>query len=425
MHNKLSVVVKLSIIFFLVFLSQVFFTNISVADSQNVEVSSKVLPQVSSPVSLPDFQKKSIERPTPRVASVIPAPPEFDVRSYILIDANSGYIIAEKNANQQVYPASLTKLMALYLIASALRSGQFHLNDQVNVSKKAWRMAGARMFIKVGTAVSAQDLIKGVVVASGNDATVAMAEHLSGTEQAFVDLMNQAARSLKMTGTNYAGSTGWPHADNYSTAFDLAILTRAWILNFPEYYSWFKEKWFVYNGIKQPNRNRLLWRDSSVDGVKTGVTDEAGYCSIASAIRGDTRLIAVMMGAKSDTVRTKYVLALLNYGFHFFESRKLFSANTSLVTPKILLGKENTSALGLKEDLYVTIPKGEDKSLKAKAEVDNRLKAPITKGNIYGKLNVSLDGNLVATKPLVALKDNPRANFLFAIFDYIVMLFHK
>lgn len=365
--------------------------------------------------------------PTSKVVSpptAVPKPPDFDAKSYILMDANSGYVIAEKNFDLKASPASLTKVMSLYVIAKALRSGQIHLNDQVTVSESAWRTGGSRMFIRVGTNVVIEDLIKGIAVASGNDATVAMAEHIAGTEQAFANLMNQEARNLKMNNTNYLDGSGL-HDENYSTAFDLAILARAWTVNFPEYYPWFKEKWIVYNNIRQPNRNRLLWRDASVDGIKTGHTQEAGYCLIASAIRNGMRLIVVVMGAKSDNARANNSMALLSYGFRFFESHKVFAANAAISTPKVWFGKEKKAILGLPEGLYVTLPVGQYKNVKANAVVNSHLKAPIVKGNSYGVINVVLDGKVIASQPLVALQDNPRANFICIAFDYIKMLFSK
>ena len=370
---------------------------------------------------------ESFPQPASNVASIptaVPNPPDFDAKSYILMDANSGYVIAEKNPDLRVSPASITKVMSLYLIAKALRSGQIHLNDQVTVSENAWRTGGSRMFIRVGTNVVVEDLIKGMVVASGNDATVAMAEHIAGTEQAFANLMNQEARNLKMNNTNYIDGNGL-HDDNYSTAFDLANLARAWTVNFPEYYPWFKEKWMVYNNIRQPNRNRLLWRDASVDGIKTGHTQEAGYCLIASAIRNGMRLITVVMGAKNDNARANNSMALLSYGFRFFESYKVFAANAAISTPKVWFGKEKKAALGLPEGLYVTLPVGQYKNVKANAVIKSHLKAPIVKGSSYGVINIVLDGKVIASKPLVALQDNPRANFICIAFDYIKMLFSK
>ena len=358
-----------------------------------------------------------------KTTGFVPAPPNFDVKAYILIDANSGYVVAEKNADQHLPPASLTKLASLYLIADALSAGRIRPTDMVVISKNAWQIDGSRMFVKVGSQVSVRDLVLGIVVASGNDATIAMSEYIAGTEEGFVSLMNQTAKNIGMNNTNFTDSNGLPDSKQYSTARDLATLARFWLNNFPQYYSWFKERWMLHNGIKQPNRNRLLWRDASVDGIKTGHTDDAGYCLIASAVRNGMRLISVVLGAKSDEVRTRCSEALLNYGFRFFETRKLFKANTSILTPRVWLGKEKTTALGLHDDMYVTLPVGEYAKLKAKAEVDKNLKAPITKGKAYGVLNITLDGKDIVSKSLLALQDNRRTNFILALYDYVLMLF--
>ena len=358
-----------------------------------------------------------------KTISFVPAPPDFDVKAYILIDANSGYVIAEKNADRHLPPASLTKLVSLYLMADALSSGRIRPTDMVIISKNAWQVDGSRMFVKVGSRVPVQDLVLGVVVASGNDATIAMSEYIAGTEAGFVSLMNQTAKNIGMNNTNFTDSNGLPDSKQYSTARDLATLARAWLENFPQYYSWFKERWMTHNGIKQPNRNRLLWRDASVDGIKTGHTDDAGYCLIASAVRNDMRLISVVLGAKSDEVRTRCSEALLSYGFRFFETRKLFPANTSILTPRVWLGREKTAVLGLQNAMYVTLPVGEYGKLKAKAEVAKNLKAPIIKGKAYGMLNIALDGKNIVSKPLLALQDNQRTNFILALYDYVLLLF--
>ncbi|MDR1057072.1 MAG: D-alanyl-D-alanine carboxypeptidase [Coxiellaceae bacterium] len=359
------------------------------------------------------------------VSSIVPAAPEFDVKSYILMDANSGTVIANKNSDERVAPASLTKIMTLYLVADALRSRKIHLDDQVIISEKAWRTGGSRMFIQVGSNVSVHDLIKGIAIASGNDATVAMAEHLAGSELAFVGIMNRTAHDLKMNNTSFADSGGFSDGIGYSTAYDLARLSKEWLKSFPEYYPWFKDKWIVYNNIKQLNRNRLLWHDPSVDGIKTGHTEKAGYCLISSAKHDDMRLILVVMGAQSDSVRTNCSLALLNYGFRYFESHKLFAANTKVNTVKVLFGKKNTLDIGLQEDFYITLPKEQFQGLKAKANINSYYKAPISKGQNCGTLNILLDNKIVATKPLIALQTNPRAGFIFTVLDYVKMLFYK
>lgn len=427
MSNKLVVFwAKLSVIICLVF-GQLGFTTIYAASrhkTRGVKTSNTVHTR-ALPSSKLTTNITTVAPIATSVVGAIPIAPDFDIRSYFLMDANSGYIIAEKNANLRASPASLTKMMTLYLVANALRNGQIHLTDQVTVSENAWRTGGSRMFIRVGTNVSIEELIKGISVASGNDATVAIAEHLAGSEQNFATLMNKTAHDLKMDNTNFSDSNGLPDQNNYSTAFDLANLAKAWITNFPEYYPWFKEKWIIYNGIKQPNRNRLLWRDGSVDGIKTGHTDDAGYCLVTSAIRNGMRLIAVVMGAKSDSARANNSLALLNYGFRHFETHKLFTSNVGIAMPRVRIGKEKVASLGLAEDLYVTLPVGQYKDIKVSAVTNGLLKAPIIKGKNYGAINVLLDKKIIATKPLVALKDNPRANFLFVMFDYISLLFGK
>lgn len=359
------------------------------------------------------------------VPSIIPAPPDFPIKGFILIDAASGYMIAEKNADAHLPPASLTKIMTLYLTAQALKAGRIHFDDQVRISENAWRKDGSRMFIKVGSTVPLKELIDGIVIASGNDATVAVAEYLAGTEDTFVNLMNQTAVTLGMKDTHYMDSNGLPELNHYSSPRDIAILAKMWIDNFPEYYPWFKQQWISYNGIKQPNRNRLLWHDSSVDGMKTGHTDDAGYCLVASAVRNNMRLIAVIMGAASEKARLDDAEALLNYGFRFYESHKLYNAATTLVRPRIWFGKENTIALGVKRDFYVTVPVGQYKNLKANLALNPDLQAPIVKGQECGKLNITLDGKVLSSAPLVALQDNLRAGIFSTTWDRMLRLFDR
>lgn len=343
--------------------------------------------------------------PAPTVQT--PAP-DLTASGYILMDYNSGQIVAQKNIDKKLAPASLTKMMTLYIVSSALKSGQISLDTRVPISEKAWRTGGSRMFVKVGTQVPAGELIKGIIVASGNDACVAMAEFLAGSEEAFATIMNQTAASLGMKNSHFVDSTGMPNKNHYSTARDLAILGRALIRDFPEYYHWYKQKWFTYNDIKQPNRNRLLWRDESVDGLKTGHTDDAGYCLVASAKRNDTRLVAVILGTPNDNARANDAQSLINYGFRFFETHKLFSANTPLSEPRVWLAKNKTVALGVDDDFFITIPAGQYKDLKATVIIDNDLQAPIVKGQQYGSIKVTLKGREITTKPLIALIENPK-----------------
>ena len=366
--------------------------------------------------------------PTPQtsntVPSLTPAAPDINAKGYVLLDANSGYVIAQKNADQRMPPASLTKLMSLYLAADALKNGQINLDDKTKISKKAWQIGGSKMFIREGTLVPVKLLIQGIIVASGNDATYAIAEYIGGNEQSFVSLMNQTASTLGMTNTHYKDSNGLPAKEHYSTPLDIAKLARAWIVNFPEYYPWFKQKWITYKGIKQPNRNRLLWRDPTVDGLKTGHTDAAGFCLVASAERDGMRLVSVVMGTPTDSARASDSEALLNYGFRFYETHKLYAADTALITPRIWYAKNKTMALGLAEDLYITIPKGQYKNIKAVILINNSLKAPISKGQNYGTVKILLNNKKITEQPLIALQDDPKGGVFSRAIDHICYLFH-
>ncbi|MDQ2993421.1 MAG: D-alanyl-D-alanine carboxypeptidase, partial [Pseudomonadota bacterium] len=273
------------------------------------------------------------------------------------------------------------------------------------------------------TQVSVHDLLQGIIVASGNDACVALAEQIAGTEASFAEIMNQTAKDLGMKNSHFLDSTGLPNDDHYSTAHDLAILARALIHDFPEHYGWYKQKWFKYNGINQPNRNRLLWRDESVDGLKTGHTESAGYCLVASAKRNDTRLIAAVLGANSEGERANDTEALLNFGYHFFESHKVFAANQKLSEPRIWLGKVKNIPMGIPKDFIVTIPAGKSKDVKATMVLNKDLRAPIIKGREYGVVKVTIDDKEIATCPIVALADNPTGGIFKRCYDHIAMLF--
>ncbi|OGT07673.1 MAG: hypothetical protein A2X78_01655 [Gammaproteobacteria bacterium GWE2_37_16] len=351
--------------------------------------------------------------------TLIPAAPDLNVKAYILVDAKSGNVIAAKNPDDHLPPASMTKIMSIYLVADALRSGKIKFTDQVPISENAWRTGGSRMFAKVGSTIPVQQLIDGIIIASGNDATVAMAEFLAGTEASFADLMNQTAAVLGMKDSHFVDSNGLPAPNHYSSARNMAILARAWIYNFPEYYPWFKTKWIMYNNIKQPNRNRLLWRDPSVDGMKTGHTNEAGYCLTASAERNGMRLITVVMGAPSEKDRANYSEALLNYGFRFFESHKIYAANTPVLNAKVWYGTEKALPLGVAEDFYITTPVGQNKNLKIKAILNGKVVAPVGKNQALGTITVSNGDKVIVTKPLVALKEIPVGGFWSRIWDKI------
>lgn len=337
-----------------------------------------------------------------------PGAPNLDAKSYILMDATSGKVLAEHDADAKMAPASLTKLMSMYIISTALKNGQLKLTDTVRVSTKAWKTEGSRMFIKVGDEVPVKDLLAGIIVASGNDATVALAEHIAGTEETFTAMMNQQAKLLGMNNSHFMDSTGLPNKDHYSSAHDLAILTQAYIKNFPEHYAYYSEKWFSYNGIKQPNRNRLLWRFQFADGLKTGHTNDAGYCLVASAKKDGMRLISVVMGAPNDNTRTEDSIRLLTYGFRFFETHKLFTAKAAAVQAKVWQGVKPEIELGFNEDLYITIPTGQFKRIQLSTQLNQALKAPIEKGTVVGNLNVMLNNQVIASKPLIALQNNEK-----------------
>lgn len=377
-------------------------------------------------ISLPAFANPIIPIQTqPQQPTFTPNAPNLDATGYILVDASSGKILAEKNSDTRMPPASLTKLMSMYIISSALKSGHIHLDDKVRISTKAWKTEGSRMFVKVGDEVPLRDLLQGVIVASGNDATVALSEHVAGTEESFVVMMNDQAKLLGMNNSHFMDSTGLPNKDHYSTAHDLAILSQAYIKNFPEDYGIYSQKWVSYNGIRQPNRNRLLWRYQFADGLKTGHTEEAGYCLVASAKKDGMRLISVVLGTPSDAVRTEESMRLLTYGFRFFETHKLYDASAPLTKARVWQGSKKEIPLGLSEDLYVTVPTGQFKKLQAALELANPLKAPIVKGQNYGTLNIMLNNQMIMSKPLIALEDNPQGGFLRRATDSIKFRIHK
>lgn len=354
---------------------------------------------------------------------IIPTAPSLNAKGYVLMDANSGVIIASKNMHKRMPPASLTKLMTLYVTSQALKQGQISLDSKVRISKKAWRTGGSRMFLRVGSTATVRQLISGIIVASGNDACVALSQFVGGNETTFVDMMNQTAQQLGMKGTHFVDSTGLPNANHYTTPYDLALLTRAIIERFPEDYSWYKQKWITYNGIKQPNRNRLLWRDNSVDGLKTGHTNAAGYCLISSANRDGMRLISVVMGTPTDAARANDSQALLNWGFRFYQTHKLYKAKTALAMPRVYFAESKSTPLGLDKPLYVTIPTGTYAKLHPSVHIDKQLKAPIQAGQPYGSLTITLNKKVVAQAPLVALQNNPKGGFFSRTWDHILLLF--
>lgn len=354
---------------------------------------------------------------------MIPAAPQLSATAWILIDANSGKVIAEHNADKRIPPASLTKMMTSYLLEYELKQGNVSLEDMVRISVKAWRMPGSRMFIREGTFVSISDLLRGVIIQSGNDASVAIAEHLAGSEESFADMMNQHARALGMKNTQFKNATGLPEDDHYSSARDLALLSQIKIVDYPEHYTIYSEKEFTYNNITQSNRNRLLWRDNAVDGLKTGHTDDAGYCLAASAERDGMRLISVVMGARSEEGRAQESQKLLTYGFRYFETTRLYEQYQVLQTAKVWKGKSDQLQLGVTEDLYATLPRGHQSNLRAEIQISPNIKAPIRAGAELGHLTVRLGDEIITQKPLVALENIEKAGFFKSLWHGLVMFF--
>lgn len=354
----------------------------------------------------------------------VPAPPSIEARAHILVDFHSGHVLAETNARERMEPASLTKLMTTYIVFSELQRGNIALTDRVLVSEKAWRTPGSRSFVEVNTRVSVEDLLKGVIVQSGNDATVALAEHIAGSEDAFAELMNNYARALDMNDSHFANSTGLPASDHYTSAADMAQLMRAIIRQFPEYYIYYSLREHTYNGITQPNRNRLLWRDPSVDGGKTGHTESAGYCLVTSAQRDDMRLISVVLGTRSEESRLQESAKLLNYGFRFFETRLVHAAAEPITTTRIWQGAAEHLQLGIEQDLYVTIPRNSADQLETALEVVPSILAPVSQGDQLGRLEVRLNGEELTTRPLVAISGMEQGGFTRRLTDRVLMFFH-
>jgi D-alanyl-D-alanine carboxypeptidase (penicillin-binding protein 5/6) len=357
-----------------------------------------------------------------QAVAVVP-PPDVAAKAYLLMDFNSGQVLAESKGDERMEPASLTKLMTSYVIYKEIQSGRIKLNDMVTISERAWRMGGSRTFVPVGKQVSVEDLLKGMIVQSGNDATVALAEHVGGSEEVFVSMMNQEAKQLGLTGTHYVDSTGMPNPDHYTTAHDLATLTRAMIRDFPDHYALYSMREFTYNGITQRNRNKLLWRDKSVDGVKTGHTESAGYCLVASALQENMRLISVVLGTDSEEARADESQKLLSYGFRFFETHRLYNADQALSTVRVWKGEKESLPLGLQQELYITIPRGQYDKLNAAMKVQQSITAPVSKGTLYGSLNISLDGQTIVTKPLIALDTVAEGGFFQRAVDDIKLWF--
>ena len=369
------------------------------------------------------FINYQVSAESPEVST--PSAPTIDAAAYILQDYHTGKVLAENNADAKLAPASLTKIMTVYVVFTELSNGHLHLEDMVTISEKAWKTSGSRMFVELGNQIKVEDLLKGVIIQSGNDASVALAEHVGGNEETFAEMMNQHAIRLGMANSHFKNSDGLPVEDHYTTGRDLAILTTALIKEFPDYYRWFSQKEFTFNKITQQNRNKLLSRDESVDGVKTGFTDDAGYCLVASALREDMRLISVVMGAKSANARANENQTLLNYGFRFYESHRLYQGKTALNEARVWKGASKTISLGLAEDIYVTIPRRQYKDLKAVINVDKKITAPVADGAKLGSVKVTLKDEVVINKDLVALKAVDQGNIFQRLSDSVMMMMEK
>jgi D-alanyl-D-alanine carboxypeptidase (penicillin-binding protein 5/6) len=358
--------------------------------------------------------------------TVVPNAPSIAAKGFVLMDFNSGKVIAESNIDKRLHPASLTKMMTSYVIGQELESGNISLDDDVVISKNAWAKnfpGSSKMFIEVGSTVKVSELNKGFIIHSGNDACVAMAEHVAGSEDAFVDLMNAWAQKIGMKDTHFANVHGLDNNNLYTTPRDMALLAQALIRDVPEEYRVYSEKSFTYNGITQYNRNGLLWDKSmNVDGIKTGHTDKAGFSLVSSATEGKMRLVSVIMGTKSGNARKAESKKLLNYGFRFFETVSPHKADETFVTEKIWMGKTDEVNLGVAEDTFVTLPRGQAKKLKASFVLEKELSAPLSKGEVVGKLYYQVDGNDIAEYPLLALNDVEEGGFFSRLIDYIVLM---
>lgn len=352
---------------------------------------------------------------------LIPAPPQVAASSYLLIEAETGKVLVESNADQSLPPASLTKMMTSYVLDYEVAKGNIGFDDMVPISVNAWRTGGSKMFIREGTQVRLEDLLRGIVIQSGNDASVAVAEYIAGSEDAFASIMNQHAARLGMHNTNFMNATGLPDNNHYATARDLARLAQAIVYDFPEQYKIHSEQYFEYNNIRQPNRNLLLWRDKSVDGLKTGHTEEAGYCLVASAVRNDMRLISVVMGTRSEEARAQETMKLLNYGFRYFETHKLYDLGQELLQAEVWSGERDQVAVGTSREIKLTIPRGQRNALQAQVDLEPIIKGPIVKGQTLGALQIRLNDETLVNDPVVALENVEEAGFFKRIWHEIVL----
>jgi D-alanyl-D-alanine carboxypeptidase (penicillin-binding protein 5/6) len=355
----------------------------------------------------------------------IPAAPKLQASGYLLIDATNGEVLVEHNADQPLPPASLTKMMTAYIAEREIAEGRASFDDKVPVSVKAWKTGGSRMFIREGTEVRLEDLLRGIIIQSGNDASVAVAEYIAGSEDVFADVMNQTAASLGMTNTQFKNSTGLPQQGHYMTAKDLGILAARTIKDFPDTYSIYQEKNFTYNGIKQANRNSLLFRDPSVDGLKTGHTEEAGYCLVASAERDGFRLISVVMGAASEKAREQETTKLMQYGFRYFSGQTVFKAGQPLPesSRKVWFGNAESVELAPTESLYVTLPLGRESSIQATLDAPDTLDAPLEEGAVVGTVKIMLGERVLAESPVAVAQAVPEGGLFKRVVDFVLRLF--
>lgn len=359
------------------------------------------------------------------ILAAIPTAPQLSARSYVLMDYSTGELLASQNPHERVPPASLTKLMTAYIAEQEIAAGNLKLTDKVLVSEKAWRTEGSRMFLEVNKEVSVEDLLRGIIIQSGNDASTAIAEAIAGSESAFAQLMNEQAALLGMNDTHFVNPTGLPSDEQYSSAYDMALLAQAIIRNSPHTYHMYKEQWFVYNDIRQPNRNRLLWWDASVDGLKTGHTDSAGYCLVASANKNGMRLISVVMGADSDATRAEESKQLFTYGFRFFESKELFPAHSELLKQDVWKGQAKEISIGIIEPLNVVIPRDNTTTIETVVSINAPLIAPIAQGQQLGIVQIVSGDKILLERPIVALQNVESGSWWRRFWDSIVLFFHE
>ena len=383
-------------------------------------------PTPAPPAPQPATQPAPQPVPAARAATPIPAPPTVTARSWILMDHFSGRVLAQQKADERAEPASLTKLMTAYVVFAALAEGRLKLTDMATISEHAWHAEGSRTFVQVGTRVPVDILLKGMIVQSGNDATIALAEQVGGTEAAFAQIMNEYARRLGMNRTHYVNSDGLPSPEHYTTARDVATLSNALIRDFPQYYPIFSEREFRWNNIRQGNRNGLLGKDPSVDGLKTGHTDSAGYCLAASANRSGMRLMSVVLGAPSVKAREEASAALLGYGYTFYETIRLKNANETVLKPHVYKGASEFAAIGVTHDVYATVARGQAATLQTRAALSHEpLIAPFTAGQELGELTVAdASGEIIERVPLVALTAVPRGGLWARAWDSVALMFH-